>query len=88
MYLLSTINNNDINSSYVCNLHDTWHYRLSHANKKTLYKMALLKVKPKTSASTSPFKCKYCAQGKLTKKAFKSITRSSSILQLVHFWHL
>lgn len=82
MYLLSTVNENILHSSYICDLNDIWHYRLGHASKKIINRMSHFNLIPKCKLNDS-MKCEIYAQVKLTRKPFKFVTRNTSVLELI-----
>ena len=62
---------------------DVWHGRLGHVNFGSIQRMIKLKLISNSSHDPSA-NCQICVQGKHTRKPFKSITRDSQPLELIH----
>lgn len=61
---------------------DVWHKRLGHVNYQCLKRMMNLNMIPKYAIENK--KCQVCVQAKQPKRPFHSVTRNTSILDLVH----
>ena len=78
-----TINKSFMSSAYIVESCELWHSRLGHVNYRSMYKMANLGLLPKLDINETQ-KCEICAESKFARKPFKSIERSSELLELVH----
>lgn len=60
-----------------------WHNRLGHVNFRKMLDMKKTGLLPNCGGD-KPKKCEICAQTKLTRKPFPSVTRSTELLELIH----
>ena len=81
--IASTINKSFMSSTYIVESCELWHSRLGHVNYHSMYKMANLGLLPKFDINETQ-KCEICVESKFARKPFKSIERSSELLELVH----
>ena len=81
--IASTINKSFMSSAYIVESCELWHSRLGHVNYRSMYKMANLGLLPKFGINKT-HKCEICVESKFARKPFKSIERSSELLELVH----
>ena len=72
-----------MSSAYIVESCELWHSRLGHVNYRSMYKMSNLGLLPKFDINKT-HKCEICVESKLARKPFKSIERSSELLELVH----
>ena len=85
MYKISTSAPNPIVNEVFSSAYSSvlWHNRLGHVNYRKLSSMEKLGLLPKCGGN-KPEKCEVCAQAKLTRKSFSSVTRSTNLLDLIH----
>ena len=81
--ITSTINKSFMSSAYIVESCELWHFRLGHVNYRSMYKMTNLGLLPKFGVNKT-HKCEICVESKFARKPFKSIERSSELLELVH----
>ena len=81
--IASTINKRFMSSAYIVESCELWHSRLEHVNYRSMYKMTNLVLLPKFGINKTR-KCEICVESKFARKPFKSIERSSELLELVH----
>lgn len=90
MYLLNINDNITGSSTYIIDSlinfekHDFWHFRLEHVGINAMNIMMNHDLILNKSKTYSMKNCECCAQSKLTKIAFKSVERSTSLLELIH----
>lgn len=85
MYLLST-NKTFASSSYIVE-HDSnslWRFRLGHIDINAMQPMISYDLIPKSINMLSMYNCECCAQSGIVKAPFKSVSRSTFILELIH----
>ena len=85
MYLLNL--NKDISiSTYIIDANDkhVWHYRLGHIGSNSINRMISHDLIPKDCIALSTQNCECCAQAKIVKKPFKSVSRTTTLLELIH----
>jgi hypothetical protein len=84
MYLLS-INKVSNDSAYILNdINSIWHFRLGHVGSNAMNRMISHNMIPKSSSILTTNTCECCAQSKIVKLPFKSVCRTSSLLELIH----
>ena len=85
MYLLN-INKDVAISAYIVDAYDNyvWHYRLGHIGSNTLNRMIAHNLVPKNSIALTTQNCECCAQAKIVKQPFKSVSRNTTLLELIH----
>ena len=81
--IASTINKSFMSSAYIVESCELWHFRLGHVNYRSMYKMTNLGLLPKFGVNKT-HKCEICVESKFARKPFKSIERSSELVELVH----
>ena len=69
--------------AYIVESLDLWHGRLGHVNVASIKRMKQLSLIPNLTNSEHP-KCEICVEAKHFKKPFKTVERSSELLELIH----
>ena len=79
---VANINNNDMISAYIVESYDLWHMRLGHVNFRKLEDMMKSNLIPNLDKNFDS--CTTCMLTKITRQPFKSVKRSSRVLDLIH----
>lgn len=79
--VISNYNNNMI-SAYIVESCDLWHMRLGHINFRKLNDMMKSNLIPTFDKNSNS--CTTCMLTKITRQPFKSVERSSKVLDLIH----
>ncbi|KAL0539363.1 hypothetical protein IC582_023574 [Cucumis melo] len=83
MFKLNLEINKIASSAYMLSSFNVWHARLCHVNKRLISNMSRLNLIPKLSLHDFE-KCVCCSQAKITKTLYKSVTRVTEPLELIH----
>jgi hypothetical protein len=79
---VANINNNNMISAYIVESCDLWHMRLGHVNFRKLEDMMKSNLIPNFDKNFDS--CTTCMLTKITRQPFKSVKRSSRVLDLIH----
>ncbi|XP_077252361.1 uncharacterized protein LOC143891707 [Tasmannia lanceolata] len=74
---------NEIISAYIAESFDLWHQRLGHVNSNSIARMVSEGVISNCDRNHDT-QCVICSRCKITKKPFKSVERTTTLLELVH----
>lgn len=83
MFKLNTINEMPSSFAYMFESINLWHGRLGHVNHKKIKRMIELGLITNLG-DFSNNKCITCSKCKITRSSFKSVERSTNVLDLVH----